>query len=188
MMYTRAAFYATEPSNAAVYAPVEACGAHEWSCIVHGWRAFAATQPPTQHLEDTEADAKSEAATEPKCEPTLPLSMRLRGGGGAGGDEAIAEPMPPSSPPSTIITNTETRNGSVRSHPTQGTPPSRPTGLRPHPDGTPPSRPTGPHPHARRAAVRARRAVVRAAVRAAVATRGSLLLGCRLILGCTSVF
>ena len=143
MMYTRAAFYATEPSNAAVYAPVEACGAHEWSCIAHGWRAFAATQPPTQHLEDTEADAKSEAATEPKCEPTLPLSMRLRGGGGAGGDEAIAEPMPPSSPPSTIITNTETRNGSVRSHPTQGTRPS-PTPLDRDPTQT------GPHPHAPR--------------------------------------
>ena len=60
MMYTRAAFYATEPSNAAVYAPVEACGAHEWSCIVHGWRAFAATQPPTQRLEDTKTGAKSE--------------------------------------------------------------------------------------------------------------------------------
>ena len=33
MLYTRAAFYATEPSNAAAYAPVEACGAHEWSYI-----------------------------------------------------------------------------------------------------------------------------------------------------------
>ena len=46
MMYTRAAFYATEPSNAAAYAPVEACGAHEWSCIAHGWRAVSATCGP----------------------------------------------------------------------------------------------------------------------------------------------
>ena len=61
MMYTRACFYAKEPGNAAAYSPVEACGAHEWSCIVHGWRAFAATQPPTQHLEDTKTDAKSTA-------------------------------------------------------------------------------------------------------------------------------
>ena len=46
MMDTRAAFYATEPSNAAVYAPVEACGAHEWSCIAHGWRAVSAACGP----------------------------------------------------------------------------------------------------------------------------------------------
>ena len=71
MMHTRATFYATQPINAAAYVPVEACGAHEWSCIVHGWRAFAATQPPTQRLEDTKTDTKSEATTEPKCELTL---------------------------------------------------------------------------------------------------------------------
>ena len=46
MMYTRAAFYATEPSNAAAYAPVEACGAHEWSYIAHGWRAVSAASGP----------------------------------------------------------------------------------------------------------------------------------------------
>ena len=46
MMYTRAAFYATEPSNAAAYAPVEACGAHEWSYIAHGWRAGSAACSP----------------------------------------------------------------------------------------------------------------------------------------------
>ena len=45
-MYTRAAFYATEPSNAAAYAPVEACGAHEWSYIAHGWRAGSAACSP----------------------------------------------------------------------------------------------------------------------------------------------
>ena len=64
MMYTRAAFYATEPGNAAAYAPVEACGAHEWSYIAHGWRAVS-TEP---------------SAAE-QCEPRLPLSVRLRGGG-----------------------------------------------------------------------------------------------------------
>ena len=81
MMYTRAAFYATEPSNAAVYAPVEACGAHEWSCNVHGWRAFAATQPPT-NLEDTKTTPTKtiEAATAEQFTPPLLLSMRLRGG------------------------------------------------------------------------------------------------------------
>ena len=46
MMCTRAAFYATEPSNAAAYAPVEACGAHEWSYIAHGWRARSAACSP----------------------------------------------------------------------------------------------------------------------------------------------
>ena len=86
MMYTRAAFYATEPSNAAVYAPVEACGAHEWSCIVHGWRAFAATQPPTQRLEDikTTLTKTIEAATAEQFKPPVLLSMRLRGGAAEG--------------------------------------------------------------------------------------------------------
>ena len=46
MMYTRASFYAMEPSNAAAYAPVEACGAHEWSYIAHGWRAGSAACSP----------------------------------------------------------------------------------------------------------------------------------------------
>ena len=73
MMYTRASFYAMEPSNAAAYAPVEACGAHEWSCIAHHWRVSAAT-----HAADKPAAA----------EPTAwPLSMRLRGGGVYSADE-----------------------------------------------------------------------------------------------------
>ena len=46
MMHTRAAFYAMEPINAATYAPVEACGAHEWSYIAHGWRAVSAACGP----------------------------------------------------------------------------------------------------------------------------------------------
>ena len=59
MMYTRAAFYATEPSNAAVYAPVEACGAHEWSYVAHEWRAFAATQPLALAVEPAPPSSQS---------------------------------------------------------------------------------------------------------------------------------
>ena len=93
MMYTRACFYAKEPGNAAAYSPVEACGAHEWSCIVHGWRAFAATQPPTQHIDKNKSWAAWAEEEEEAAEPTKTLAdaksevagevpgMRLRGGG-----------------------------------------------------------------------------------------------------------
>ena len=55
MMYTRAAFYATQPSNAAAYAPVEACGAHEWTKTLADAALTEAAAPP--------AAAKSVAGT-----------------------------------------------------------------------------------------------------------------------------
>ena len=73
MMYTRAAFYATEPCNAAAYAPVEACGAHEWSCIAHGWRDFAisAAAPPATHAAALAAPALTAALAAATLTATL---------------------------------------------------------------------------------------------------------------------
>ena len=96
MMYTRACFYAKEPGNAAAYSPVEACGAHEWSCIAHGWRVWPEyamlssplSATPTVTVADTHLRESSSlharnslGTTDAKqCEPRLPLGMRLRGG------------------------------------------------------------------------------------------------------------
>ena len=95
MMYTRACFYAKEPGNAAAYSPVEACGAHEWSCIAHGWRVWPEyamlssplSATPTVTVADTPLRESSSlharnslGTTDAKqCEPRLPLGMRLRG-------------------------------------------------------------------------------------------------------------
>ena len=90
MMCTRAAFYAAEPSNAAAYAPVEACGAHEWSCIAHGWRAVsAACGPKSDASTHGQEGGGGGALTEGGQQPLLSLSMRLRGGGSGeeSGDE-----------------------------------------------------------------------------------------------------
>ena len=77
---------AGEPAaHAATYAPVEACGAHEWSYIAHGWRAVSAACGP-----ESDASAHGQegggggALTEGGQQPLLSLSMRLRGGGPAG--------------------------------------------------------------------------------------------------------
>ena len=93
MMATRVAFYATEPSNAAAYAPVEACGAHEWSYIAHGWRAVSAACGPKSDASTHGQDGGGGGAlTEGGQQPLLSLSMRLRGGGpdaSAHGQEGI---------------------------------------------------------------------------------------------------